>query len=82
MKKLLFAATLAAAAVAATPLLAQQAGDKPAATARAETCPMAGEHGTRAGRHAEMQARMQAMHASMGTHEGRGQHRGMQGEQH
>ena len=36
MKKLLIAATLAAAAVAATPLLAQQSGDKPAGTAATE----------------------------------------------
>jgi formylglycine-generating enzyme required for sulfatase activity len=79
MKKLLIAATLAAA-VAATPLLAQQAGDKPAGTAATETCPMAGEHGTRAERRAEMQKRMQEMHARMGSHEGRGPGRGMQGE--
>lgn len=79
MKKLLIAATLsAAAAVAATPLLAQQTGDKPAGTAAIETCPMAGEHGNRAERRAEMQKRMQEMHARMGSQEGRG--RGMQGE--
>ena len=78
MKKLLIAATLTAAVVAATPLLAQQTGDKPAGTAATETCPMAGEQGNRAQRHAQMQARMQEMHARMGTHEGRG--RGTQGE--
>jgi len=72
MKKLLIAATLAAAAVAATPLLAQQTGDKPAGTAATETCPMAGEHGNRTERRAEMQKRMQEMHARMGSHEGRG----------
>jgi len=72
MKKLLIAATLAAA-VAATPLLAQQTGDKPAGTAATETCPMAGEHGTRAERRAETQKRMQEMHARMGSHDGRGQ---------
>ena len=77
MKKLLFAATLAAAAVAATPLLAQQATDKPAAT---EGCPMGAGPGNREARHAEMQARMQAMHTSMGTHEGRGPGRGTQDE--
>ena len=78
MKKLSIAATLTAAAVAATPLLAQQTGDKPARTAAIETCPMAGQHGNRAERRAEMQKRMQETHASMGSHEGRG--RGMQGE--
>jgi hypothetical protein len=36
VKKLLIAATLAAAAVAATPLLAHQTGDKPAGTAATE----------------------------------------------
>ena len=80
MKKLLIAATLAAAAVAATPLLAQQTGDKPAGTAATETCPMAGQHGARAERRAEMQKRMQEMHASMGTYEGRGPRRGTQDE--
>ena len=78
MKKLLIAATLAAAAVAATPLLAQQAADKPADTAATETCPMAGAHGATTERRAEMQKRMQEMHARMGSHEGRGH--GMQGE--
>ena len=78
MKKLLIAATLTAAAIAATPLLAQQTGDKPAQTATTEGCPMAGEHGTRMERRAEMQKRMQEMHARMGSHEGRG--RGTQGE--
>jgi len=73
MKKLLIAATLTAAAVAATPLIAQQTGDQPAGTTATETCPMAGEHGTRAERRAEMQKRMQEMHARMGSHEGRGQ---------
>lgn len=77
MKKLLIAATLAAA-VAATPLLAQQTGDKPAGTAATETCPMAGQHGNRAERRAEMQKHMQEMHARIGSHEGRG--RGTQNE--
>ena len=72
MKKLMIAATLTAAVVAATPLLAQQAGDKPAQTAATEGCPMAGEHGNRADRRAEMQKRMQEMHARMGSYEGRG----------
>lgn len=80
MKKLLIAATLAAAAVAATPLLAQQTGDKPAGTAATEGCPMTGQHGNRAERRAEMQKRMQEMHASMGSHEARGPARGAQGE--
>ena len=80
MKKLLIAATLAAAAVAATPLLAQQSGDKPAGTAATEGCPMAGEHGATTERRAEMQKRIQEMHARMGSHEGRGQGRGTQDE--
>ena len=78
MKKLLIAVTLTAAALAATALLAQQAGDQPAGTAATETCPMAGEHGNRTERRAEMQKHMQEMHARMGSHEGRG--RGTQGE--
>jgi len=78
MKKLLIAATLTAAALAATALLAQQTGDKPAGTAATETCPIAGEHGNRTERRAEMQKRMQEMHSRMGSHEGRG--RGTQGE--
>ena len=80
MMKLLVAATLSAAAVAATSLLAQQTGDKPAGTAATETCPMAGEHGAGAERRAEMQKRMQEMHARMGTHEGGGPRRGTQNE--
>jgi hypothetical protein len=75
MKKLLIVATLSAATLAATPLLAQT-GDKPAQTAATEGCAMGGEHGNREARHAQMQARMQAMHARMGSHEGRGQNRG------
>ena len=39
---------------------------------------MGAEHGERAERRAEMQKRMQAMHANMGSHEGRD--RGTQGE--
>ena len=77
MKKLLIAATLAAA-VAATPLLAQQSGDKPAGTTATEGCPMAGAHGASTEHHAKMQKHMQEMHASMGSHDGRGH--GMQGE--
>ena len=84
MKKLLIAATLSAAALAATPLLAQT-DQKPAQTAATVGCPMAGEHGQgrghnaqREGRRAEMQKRMQEMHAQMGSHEGRG--RGTQNE--
>jgi len=78
MKKLLIAATLTAAAIGATPLLAQQAESKqkPAQTAATEGCAMGGEHGNREARHAQMQA----MHAQMGSHEGRGQGHGMQGE--
>jgi hypothetical protein len=81
MKKLLIAATLAAAAVVATPLAAQT-GEKPAQAAATEGCPMAGEHGNRAERHAQMQARMAAMHAQMGEHQGRGQGRQRGHEQH
>ena len=81
MKKLLIAATLAAAAVAAAPLFAQQTGEKkPAPAAATEGCPMAGEHGNRTERRAEMQKRMQEMHARMGSHEGRSQDRGTHGE--
>ena len=82
MKKLLIAATLTAAAIGATPLLAQQAESKqkPAQTAATEGCAMGGEHGNREARHAQMQARMQQMHARMGSHEGRGQGHGTQDE--
>ena len=81
MKKLLIAATLTAAVLGATPLLAQQTGEKkPAPAAATEGCPMAGEHGNRTERRAEMQKRMQEMHARMGSHEGRAQGRGTQGE--
>ena len=79
MKKLLIAATLSAAAVAATPLLAQTE-QKPAQADATEGCAMRGEHGNREARHAQMQARMQAMHAQMGSHEGRGQGHGTQDE--
>ena len=83
MKKLLIAATLTAAALGATPLLAQQAGEKkPAQTAATEGCPMAGEHGNRGEHRAEMQKRMREMHARMGSHEGRGQRRGGMQEEH
>ena len=81
MKKLFIAATLSAAAVAATPLLAQTE-QKPAQTAATEGCAMGGEHrGNHEERRAEMQKRMQEMHARMGSHEGRGQGRSTQGEQ-
>lgn len=77
MKTLLIAATLGAAAIAATPLLAQTGeSGKPAQTAATEGCPMGAGPGDREARHAQMQARMQAMHAGMGTHEGRGPSRG------
>jgi len=83
VKKLLIAATLTAAAVAAPPLLAQT-GQKPAQT---ENCAMAGEHGKGRGhtaqmesRRAEMQSRMLAMHATMGSHEERRQGRDAQEE--
>ena len=79
MKKLLIAATLAAAAVAATPLLAQT-DQKPAQTAATEGCPMGGQAGDREARHAQMRAQMQAMHAQMGSHEGRGPRRGEHSE--
>ena len=82
MKKLLIAATLAAAAIGATPLLAQQADptQKPAPTAATENCATMGEHGKRGERRAEMSKRMQEMHARMGSHEGRGESRGRQEE--
>ena len=80
MKKLLIAATLTAAALGATPLLADtghQHGQRQAgATA---DCPMAGAAGNRAERHAQMQARMAAMPAQAGERHGRGagaEHRG------
>jgi hypothetical protein len=86
MKKLLIAATLASAALAATPLLAdphQGHGQRGARqTGAAENCQMQGSQGTRAEHRAEMQKRMQEMHASMGSHEnrGHGQGRGKQDE--
>jgi len=79
MKKLLIAATLTATALGATSLLADpghQRGQRQGAGAAG--CQMTEQgHGAdrttqREARHAEMQARMQAMHASMGSHEGRG----------
>ena len=83
MKKLLIAATLAATALGATSLMADpghQRGQRQGAAAAG--CPMAEQgQGTdrtaqREERHAQMQARMQAMHAGMGSHEGRGQGHG------
>ena len=77
MKKLIIAATLTAAALGAAPLLAQQDAEKKAAqTAATEDCPMAGEHGNRGERRTEMHKRMQEMHATMGSHEGRGRDQG------
>jgi len=71
MKKLLIATTLTVAALAATPLLAQQASDKkPAPAAATEGCPMMGATGKHAERHAAMQTHMREMHAGMGSHEG------------
>jgi hypothetical protein len=73
MKKLLIAAMLAAAAVAAAPLLAQQTTDKkPQQAAATDVCPMAGEHGNRGERRAEMQKGMREMHARMSAREGHG----------
>lgn len=82
MKKLLIAATLTAAAIGATPLLAQQAEpkQKPAQTAATGNCAMMGENGNHGERRAEMQKHMQEMHARMGSHEGRGKGRDTQGE--
>ena len=88
MKKLLIAATFTAAAFGATTLLADTGHQRgPHQAGAAGNCPMAAEHGQgkeRAAqheqRHAGMQARMQAMHASMGSHEGHGRDRGAQGE--
>ena len=79
MKKLLIAATLSAAAFAASPLFAQTES-KPAQPAATEGCPMGGGHANREARHAQMQAHMQAMHAGMGSHEGRGNGRGEHSE--
>ena len=78
MKKLLIAATLTAAALGTTSLLADpghQRGQRQGANAAG--CPMAEGQGAertaqRGERHAQMQARMQEMHASMGSHERRG----------
>ena len=79
MKKLLIAATLSAAALGTTALLADPGHQRGQHQAGAtENCQMGAEHGDRAEHRAEMQKRMQEMHASMGSHEGRG--RGMQGE--
>ena len=75
----MIAAILSAAAFAAVPLLAQT-DQKPAPTAATEGCPMAGEHGDRAERRAEMRNRMQDMHARIGSLEGRS--RGTRNEQH
>lgn len=79
MKKLFIVATLAATALGATSLMADpghQRGQRQGAGAAG--CPMAEQgQGTdrtaqREARHAEMQARMQAMHAGMGEHQGMG----------
>ena len=79
MKKLLIAATLAAAALGTTSLLADpghQHGQRQAGAAG--ECPMAGtQHDNHEQRRAEMQARMAAMHAQAGErHGGCGEHRG------
>lgn len=81
MKKLLIASTLTAAALMAAPLFAQS-DPKPAQPAATEGCPMAGTAGNREARHAEMQARMQAMHAQMGERHGRGGQGTQGGHQH
>jgi len=79
MKKLLIAATLSAAALGATSLLADPGHQRGQHQAGAtENCQMGAEHGDRAEHRAEMQKRMQEMHARMGSHEGQG--RGTQGE--
>ena len=70
MKKLLIAATLSAAALAAAPLLAQQTGEKKG-VATAADCPMANAQGNRADHRAEMHKRMEEMHARMGARETR-----------
>jgi hypothetical protein len=75
----LIAATLSAATLATTSLFADPGHQRGQGQAGAtENCAMGAEHGDRAERRAEMQTRMQEMHARMGSHEGRG--RGMQGE--
>jgi len=77
-KKLLIAATLSAAALAAPALFADpghQHGQRQ--TGDGENCPMGAEQGKRAERHAEMQARTAARHAQTGEHQGgRTEHRG------
>ena len=73
MKKVLIVAALSAAAFAATPLFADQGNHRHGRdkTAAAENCPMTGDKNAQAGRHAEMQKRMQEMHVSM--HSARGE---------
>lgn len=78
MKKLLIAATLAAAALA-TPSLYADPGHRhgQGRAGATETCPLGAEQCQRAERHAQMQARMAARHAQAGErHGGRGEHRG------
>jgi len=83
MKKLLIAATLSAAALGTTSLMADPGHARgPRQAGATENCPMAGNQGDRTERRAEMQKRMQEMHARMGTHEHRGQGRGAQDGQH
>lgn len=78
MKKLLIAATLTAAVLAAPTLFADpghQHGQRQAGAT--ENCPMGAEQGKRAERHAQMQERMAARHAQAGErHGGRTGHRG------
>jgi hypothetical protein len=74
MRKLLMVATLGAAALATTPLLADQAEHRHGASTGAQ----AGadhKHGAQhAGRHAEMQERMQERHEHMATRQHGHQH--------
>jgi hypothetical protein len=79
MKKLLIAATLSAAALATPSLFADpghQHGQRQAGAT--ENCQMGAEHGQRAERHAQMQARMAARHAQTDERHGggRAEHRG------
>lgn len=85
MKKLLMVAAISTAALAATPLLADQAEHRHGQGSATQGGPGAGhEHGARhAERHAEMQKRMQERHGRMaarGHGEGHGAQGGTRGE--
>jgi hypothetical protein len=78
-KKLLIAASLSDAALGTTPLFADPGHRRGQHQAGAtENCQMGAEHRDHSERRAEMQKRMQEMHARMGPHEGQGS--GTQGD--